>query len=127
METSNQIIRVVRGQAHWSSLQHLGFSVRREPDRWIMPPVLKNLVVPKVSDVAAGILSLRFKPDELREWASFVLAASSLISLERIDETHLGKNVIEALWDLSFGKDATEELIQLAESAVQAERNEEKL
>jgi len=127
METTNQIIRVVRGQTHWSSLQHLGFNIRREPDRWIMPSVLKELVVPRISDVAAGILSLRSKPDELREWASFVLAASSLISLEKINETNLGKKVLEALWDLSFGKDVSEELVRLAQSAIQTERKEEAL
>ena len=127
METTNQIIRVVRGQTHWSSLQHLGFNIRREPDRWIMPPVLKELVVPRISDVAAGILSLRSNPEELREWASFVLAASSLISLEKMDETNLGKKVLEALWDLSFGKDVSEELVRLAQSAIQTERKEEAL
>ena len=121
MESSNEIMRVVRGQAHWSSLQHLGFNIRREPNRWIMPPVLKDLVMPKISDVATGILSLQFKPDELVEWASFVLAASSLINLETIGETPVGKKILEALWDLSFAKDITEELIRLAQSAIQAE------
>jgi hypothetical protein len=121
MKSTNQIIQVIRGEAHWSSLQQLGFRILREADRWIMPPAPEEVAVPETSDLAAGILRFEFQADELREWASFVLAASSLINLERIDKTNVGQKLLEALWDLSFGKHATKEVIELARSAVQAE------
>lgn len=119
MKLSEQIVKVVRGDAHWSSLQSLGVRVQKEPERWTwqMPPPLANPIAAKASDLAVGALKFIDKPAELKEWSSFLLAASSLVTFDALEKSPHGESLLNALWDVSSSAEAGSELRQIAEAA----------
>jgi hypothetical protein len=104
------LLEVVRGHKPWPVLQRHGFKVSyydggrefgAEPD----PPLQASL-----SEVSEGLLRLLSNPHELREWASFVLVASSLIDLEETEGHDL---LLEALWDAGFRETIKEPALRL--------------
>ena len=119
MEAIKQLNSVVRGEAHYSSLHALGINIYMHNGRWFVPSFRIKPIEIEARDVATGLINLHLKPDELQEWASFILSASSLIVLDKLDETDVGKNLLNALWDLSFGGEISVELIRLAQRVQQ--------
>ena len=117
MKLDDKIFQIVRGQAHWSILRTFGIEQRQEIDRctWHIPFLIAKPIMPKVSDVATGILKLSVKPNELREWASFLLAASSLVTFDELEKSRYGESLINVLWDISSGNYTEDEVRQIAE------------
>lgn len=68
-------------------------------------------------DVALGIIRLYPKSDELQEWASFLLAASPLITFEEFELSQDGEFLLNILWDLSFNEDIHGDMYRIAEIA----------
>lgn len=59
-------------------------------------------VSPRPIDIANGLLAYRNRPEELRDWAAFVLAASEIIDLSPLEEWPEGDELLSGLWDASF-------------------------
>jgi hypothetical protein len=83
----------------------LGVSLRKESTGWVwsFPQTSDVPLAGTLVDVMEGIENLSNRPGALREWASFLIAASSLISLEELAKLENGEDLLEALWDLSEG------------------------
>jgi hypothetical protein len=121
MELANQILRVIRGEIPWSSLQNLGITGCKEPEGWNWTmPSFDSLVAPTVSDIMTGLLVLQPKRNELFEWASFLLAASSLITFESLTQSQHGDSLLNVLWDIAAGDYSEVELHKLID-AIQKE------
>jgi hypothetical protein len=101
MEFSSQALLIVRGEAHWSSLQAFDCQIRRENEKWVFSPWNGPVVSPEAGDLVLGINNQKRHPEKLQEWASFLLAASSIISFEKIETSVIGESLIDALWDLA--------------------------
>lgn len=116
MKTDIQIISVIRGKAHWSSLNCGEIVIRKDGDQWIVPS-LQEIIAPKLSDVASGILNLYPRTGELQEWASFLLAASPLITFDAFESSQDGEFLLNILWDLSSSEDIHGDMYHIAEIA----------
>ena len=92
---------VVRGQEHWSCVRQTGVNVERDVDGWTFTDAFAS-IAPSKDDVLAGLERLAYDPEALADWASFILSASPLISLESLGEDAGGELILEALWDLNF-------------------------
>jgi len=107
---------IVRGERPWRSLLPLGFSIERHEDGWTFTRLGPGSVVPAVADVVSGFFA-DSSPSQRIEWASFILGASSLISLQAVEAHQDGDFLLEVLWSTSFGdelsKDAWQKLRQL--------------
>ena len=108
---SAALIAVVRGERLWQSLLPLGFLIERKEDRWTFQHLVPGCVVPSVADIARGFLSEK-SASQRTEWASFILAASGLVSLQAIEVNEHGDFLLDALWNMSFGRELPEEAWQ---------------
>jgi hypothetical protein len=115
MET--QVRRVVRGEAHWSTLRTTSLRIEHEANTWIFSPA-QQVVEVEAKDVAAGLLNLMHRHDDLVEWASFLLAAGGLVSLDRLGGSPYGESLLTSLWDLGFERDLRPDAIQAARAVL---------
>lgn len=107
---------VVRGQLPMSALKDAGVSVNvqeNEPGKErrinirLRTPLSVDL---QPVDLALGLLEYKDNPQKLQEWATFIMSASEIIDLTFLESWPEGEELLEALWDASFGgrvKDAT--------------------
>ena len=105
-DTTDAVLRVIRGENHWSSLQSYGFGVRKEANNWWFHATIQKPISITANDVADGISNLRGGPDRLQEWASFLLA-TDLVSFDKLETSNEGEALLNGLWDLCFGEHPT--------------------
>lgn len=119
MNAADMIMRVVRGEAHWSSLNALGVYLSKLEDgwHWRMPSIPGTEVPVELDDIVTGAMVHRENPEARREWAAFLMASPPLLTWGGWEDTPAGDAILEALWDLTFGEDAVAELLQAAERA----------
>jgi hypothetical protein len=113
------LLEVVRGHKPWTVLQRHGLNVSYYDGSWEFgvesdPPLLVS-----PSDISEGLLGLSSRPREQREWASFILAASSLLDLEYVQACDL---LLEALWEATFGEPVQQSAYDLARSLIRGGR-----
>lgn len=104
-ETSAEevVLRLVRGELPLRASGWAGISVSRDPKgAWTIVVARAMVVMPSTRDVAAGLAGLLSKPEALREWANFILGASNVLSLERLEHEDGGDALLGALWDAAF-------------------------
>lgn len=116
-DISDVIIRIVRGEVPWSSLRRYGVDVRKERNSWSwrLLPVIPRPVAPLAADVAAGLVALHSRPDSLKEWASFLLAASPFVTFDAVTASSQGEALLEVLWDIQSGRDQNDHATKIAE------------
>jgi hypothetical protein len=107
METPELLLRFTRGQLPLGALSAAGIQVEVRSDQAIVHAPNSCMIVPELTDVAAGFLNHRFT-EHLREWATVLLAASSCIDLASLESGPTGELLLQALWDISAGKDLPE-------------------
>lgn len=115
MET--EVKRVVRGEAHWSTLRSADLRIEHEGNTWTFSPA-QQVVEVEVKDVAAGLLNLMHRQGDLAEWASFLLAAD-LVSLDRLAASGVGESLLTSLWDLSFERGLRPDAVQAARAVLE--------
>jgi hypothetical protein len=71
-------------------------------------------VAPMPIDIASGLLVYKESPEQLRQWAGFVLGASEIIDLQPLENWPEGDEILSALWDASFEGRLTEEAVRVA-------------
>lgn len=98
-----EVMRVVRGEAPWSDLH--SFGVVRDGREWRFPSFASPVRV-SLEDLDVGFRSYSTRPGERREWAQFILAASSLVEFDSDREPDRGAVMLSALWDVAFGENA---------------------
>ncbi len=103
------LLAVIRGQLPLRALHEAGISVDFEfsggesGERRISVRAGSAIKVsPKPIDIANGLLAYRNQPEELRDWAAFVLAASDIIDLSSLEEWPEGDELLSGVWDASF-------------------------
>ena len=98
------ILDVVRGYSSWSELQRFG--VTHRDDVWSFPAYPSPIEVCG-ADILEGFKQHASRPAELREWASFLLAAASLVSFDSVEKENGGELHIERLWEVAEMGNAT--------------------
>jgi len=96
-----EVMRVVRGEAPWSDLN--SFGVVRDGREWRFPSFASPVRV-SLEDLDVGFRSYSTRPGERREWAQFILAASSLVEFDSDREPDRGAVMLSALWDVASGE-----------------------
>lgn len=118
MNTSSRVIAFIRGEADVDSLAEVGIeAVISEEGMRLREPPGAPLVVPTRRDVAHGLLVNYSRGTTFKDWASVVLAANliDLVELETIDDDPL----LETLWMVAGGEDATDEALAAARAVVE--------
>lgn len=111
----------MRGQLPLSALEEIGIllhiDVKETSDceRRIRLNLNSSItVVPNPIDIAHGLLAYKSDPDQLREWATFVLSASEVIDLAPLETWPEGEELLNSLWDASFDGSLKQETVRLA-------------
>ena len=119
------VLAVIRGELGLSALDSLGIHLQIEEvggERKITVKGSHSIrVSPKPIDLAKGLAVHRGEPKKLRDWASFVLGASEIIDLERVDRWPEGDEILSALWDASFEGTLTEDELRIIEALVKGD------
>ena len=102
--TKAAILDVVRGKTEWASLLDYGVNMRHFPNerRWEFDAYDGDPVVVTEPDVVEGINRRIADRRLIAEWAQFILAASDLIDVEKLNDSEGG--VLDCLWEISEGK-----------------------
>ena len=114
------VFAVVRGQLPLSVLRDAGVDFEisgtepGEERRIELRVKAPFVVVPKPIDLAMGLLAYQQRPDQLRDWAAFVLGASELIDLGPLDDWPEGDQLLNGLWDASFEGNVKPETFRIA-------------
>ena len=119
--TNELVLAVVRGQLPLSALEeagillHIDVKETSDCERRISLNLNSPMTVaPKPIDIASGLLAYKAAPDQLREWASFVLGASEVIDLAPLETWPEGEELLNGLWDASFEGGLKQETVRLA-------------
>lgn len=104
------VLNVVRGIDHWTVLRKIGVSYNE--NTWFFDSY-PNPVSIEVNDLFMGFKNYSKDKLALQEWATFMLAASNLISFEVLENDLQGDKLLNALWDASFGEDITSFILSL--------------
>ncbi len=101
-KTVSVIYDIIRGKRWWDELNYFGFYVSRTPEGWIfhIPPEVSVPV--EIHQIIEGAERLQHRPDRLQEWAQFVLL-SGIWEFSRDTKEEDADELLEALWDFSFG------------------------
>lgn len=112
--TPETIVRqVVRGERDVSELRSAGILVLPAGDGYEIVNDGEICVVVGPVDVAAGIVAFAGDPAALAEWASILLAGAIFVDLS-MDNAPGGEQLLEALWNLSYGQPLDEAALRLA-------------
>jgi hypothetical protein len=102
------VFEVVKGQKPWEYLKEAGLNISFYNSKWEISSVSFEPIKLGVKDFAEGVIRNVSNKENIHEWASFLLAASSLIEFDVFDESENGKKLLDCLWDLSFKEDGAE-------------------
>lgn len=118
------LLEVIRGERPLVDLKASGVSVRfRKLDQRSREIDVKPhydallVVVPTSVDLAKGLLAYQGRPQELKNWGSFVLGAD-LVELEPLESDPDGEVILTAVWDAGFDGRLSHEGIQTARRLV---------
>lgn len=103
MASEDTVLAVIRGELPLLSLNDAGIhAVVKEHDyeEQLEEPVV---LTPSVDDVVHGLRAYWNQPNELRQWAQFLMA-SEAVDFAKMHDDPRGDNLINALWDASFGR-----------------------
>ena len=124
--TEELVLAVIRGQLPLSALESAGIRLEVAPQgeggnerRVTVNPEAAVTVAPRPVDIAAGLLVYKERPEQLRDWAAFVLGASEIIDLEGLDNWPEGDAILNALWDASFEGKVSQETLRIAVALVE--------
>lgn len=106
--------RAVRGDISPMQLKPIGVRVSGYDNILEIDGPRDLLVMAAPRDVACGLLRYPQHSPELKKWATFLLAASSIVDFAAIDESEYGEILIGALWDCSFTAACSSEAIDVA-------------
>lgn len=97
------ILAFVRGHRAVEALASLGISVTSDGDSIVVDNPHGWVAIAAPQDVAEGLLALASKTEDLRRWASLLLAATPFVDLA-LDDVPYGDALLEALWDATNGE-----------------------
>jgi len=101
--TTSAILGVVRGNVHWRTLRTHGIDIRLSgKNTWEFGAYSGEPVLVSADDILQGIEQQIDDETRILEWARFVLAASDLVNLDRVDDSE--GELLDCIWDISYGK-----------------------
>ncbi len=119
-DSRDVILKIIRGERPLVDLKAAGVSLRvrklgqRNQEIEVNPHYDVSLVVlPSAVDLAKGLLSYQGRPNDLKDWGSFVLGAD-LIQLEALESDPDGDVILNAVWDAGFEGRLSDEGTQAA-------------
>jgi len=112
------VLGVIKGELPLSTLEEIGVHVTFREQSCEINTEVPIIVNPSASDVAHGLLTYLSNPDELAQWALFLMGASQIVDFEALESHPQGDALVSALWDASFEGRINEEAIKIAESLV---------
>jgi hypothetical protein len=111
---------VVRGDRNATDLNKAGIRISRYDDVIEIDNPQRIFVKVSSKDIACGLLKFQSSLSELKKWAGLILASSSFIDLEELDNDPNGDALISALWDTTFEDHCSESTFLLAREIVSA-------
>jgi hypothetical protein len=96
--------QVVRGERPIADLQQLDVRITHNGNVTTIENPRGLVLLATADDVASGVLRYENHPKELREWAWLLLAADTIYDLD-LEGDQEGETLLNAVWDLSFGKE----------------------
>lgn len=105
---SELVHQVVRGERPWSDLTRIGVEIRSDGHSYEVRYSGDMFVVPEIADLARGFRSYEGRTQDLRAWASILLAGSAFLDLGALESREAGDVLIEGLWDASEEGDVTD-------------------
>jgi hypothetical protein len=97
------ILRLVRSDLPLSAAAWAGVVIEKTAVKgWTLTVSSPLVVLPSVRDVATGLARNLSKEGHLREWATFLLGASNVLSLQRLEAEDAGDALVGAVWDAAF-------------------------
>lgn len=112
------ILGIIRGELPLSTLEEIGVNVIFGEQSCEISAELPIIVNPSAYDIAHGILTYLAKPNEMSQWALFLMGASQIIDFEALESHPQGDLLIGALWDASFEGRISNKAVMVAESLV---------
>lgn len=104
----------LRGESSWECLREIGVGIEISEGSIEISNPSGQLVVARVSDVAAGLLRLEPRFQDLRVWASVLHSAAFIDLEERFETDPRGDLLLEALWDAAFGNRPDSSALEVA-------------
>lgn len=111
---SHLLLQVARGEIPLDVLRSLGIEFRHVGNAVeVSNPrgIVADVTVP---DLAAGMIRYASDREELRKWATGILIGTECFDLPDIDDHPAGDMLLGALWDISFGGDLAQEVLDVA-------------
>jgi hypothetical protein len=102
--STQSILNVVRGIEPWKVLRKLG--VQRNGDVWNFEPYSDPVLI-TADDLIMGFRRYSQSKLALREWATFLLVASNIISFDALEDDPRADELLNAIWQASFGEEIT--------------------
>jgi hypothetical protein len=102
MIPADTILAVIRGDLPLASLESVGVHMVIRENTYEEHIEVPVEVMPSASDIVQGLLTYRNQANELRRWALFIMG-SEVVSFEELHGDPQGEQLIEAIWDASFG------------------------
>lgn len=112
---------VVRGEAHWDALKALGIEFRQVGRRFEVSNPAGVVADASVDEIAAGMVRYAGDGEALCAWATLVLVGSSFLDLADLDHHPAGQVLLNALWDVSFGGELDQGVLDLARTLSQGD------
>ena len=105
---SELVHQVVRGERPWSDLTGVGVEIHSDGHGYEVKYSGDMFVIPEIADLARGFRSYEGRTEDLRAWASILLAGSAFLDLGALESREAGDALIEGLWDASEEGDVTD-------------------
>lgn len=99
---TNVILAVIRGELPLSTLSEVGVLVEFTEQSCEVETETSLVVTPSANDIVCGLIAHKEHPHDLKQWASFVMAASQLVDFDKLELHEDCDRLIDALWDASF-------------------------
>ena len=105
MASEDKIKSFVRGETSWRDLGVPGIAIERSVDgAWtVRCKAGSDGASPSIQDIARGAVRLWSDPDELRSWATVLLAAG-FVSLDEAETDDAWEELLNYLWDVTGGE-----------------------
>ncbi len=117
IELPETILAVVRGCIPWWRLNDFDALAKKTAIGWSFAPVQIRPILINGDDIRSGLSNLINDSERMKEWASFLLAASSLVDLQELESERGGDNLFELIWDLQSSRGVTDDGIRICHLA----------
>ncbi len=96
------LTEVIRGKLPLTALSEGGIQVKFFGNICQVETETPLVYHPSSSELKAGLKYYESHPEELKKWAGFILSASPILDLDKIESNEADEQLIEMLWSASL-------------------------